>query len=245
MATVPSDDVKRRAIQLQAGQSRRLVLFIFLGFILAVLLSLKLGADVVVNDPSETSWLWQAVKMFAWSLIPWTVLLVFAWFSVFRRTSGAEAVFEKNAEAMALMNSGHREEAGKILQTLVRGPRVLAAEVSLNRARLSIEQQRMVDAQVILEKLLEQKSPSAEFTVSLLAVTAEYPRVAGRTGERRAVSFDHAVELCSNPARKGALVYAETLLRLRRGAAKLVAEMPDEEWFSAEGALLRRRRSNA
>jgi tetratricopeptide (TPR) repeat protein len=234
-STTPTDEVKRSAVHLEVSQSRRLFLLILLGFVMAVLLSIKAGFDVIVDNGSELSWLWQALRMFAWSLIPWLGLLFITYVTVVRRTKGADEVVEKNAQAVALMQAGEREAAAKIFQELSRTPKLLRAEVSLNRARLFIEQQRFVDALVILEKLLDEKSPSVDFSVAVLAAHAEHQALAGdlQLGEQ---SYDRAVELAA-PARKGSLLYVETLMRLRRGAWKLVTEMPDAEWFSAEGAL--------
>jgi tetratricopeptide (TPR) repeat protein len=230
-----NDDVKRAALERELLLGRRMVAIIFCGFVLAVLLSVKAGCDAIVNDPNETSWLWQALKMFGWSLAPWAGLLIFAFLAVFRNTRGTRAILEKNNEALALMQSGQREAAGKLFQEISRGPKLLSAEVNLNRARLFIEQQRMVDAQVVLEKLLEQKTAAGNFAVSILAVHAEHQALLGELAGAEQ-SYDQAIEL-GNRARKGELVYVEALLRLRRAAYKLVADMPDEEWYCAEGSL--------
>jgi tetratricopeptide (TPR) repeat protein len=98
-----------------------------------------------------------------------------------------------------------------------------------------VYQQNYDEAKSALAKLSADKNLDADFRLSVDQIRAEVYAIVGDLELAEKV-YDQAASRIS-PARRGQLALANLLIHLRRGAFKHVVEMPDEEWYCAEGAF--------
>jgi tetratricopeptide (TPR) repeat protein len=200
--------------------ARFIVIFIIIGFVGSLFLTTPTA--LTYFDPKG---------MVFWMPI---ILLIATWIvigaGVMAFTRRQKTFLEANDSALALMESGRYTEAEAALQKLLRRmPR--EAILRYNMAILCMRQGHFQRAFGILGELPRSAGKLREFLIpvayaSLHALASELD-----VAEQ---AYDEASDLVNNE-RQGMLAVTRAVLALRRGAYKIVAEMPQDEWFAAEG----------
>ena len=199
---------------------RMIVIFIIVGFV----------GSLFLTTPTALMY-FQPVGLVFWMPM---ILLIATWIVIgalaMAATRRNKPLLDGGDNALALMESGRFAESETAFQKLIRrAPR--EPMLRYNLAILCMRQGQFQRAFGILGELPRTSLKLRDFMLpvayaSLHALSSEL--------EVAEQAYDEASDAVSSE-RQGMLAAARCVIALRRGAFKIVAEMPQAEWFAAEG----------
>jgi tetratricopeptide (TPR) repeat protein len=203
--------------------SRSLFIIIILGFVMAIFFGTRAHRLPSAPQPAETSGLlfWLSVVLGALCLL--LGLLVYV---LLRRNFALDA---ENQKGLALLESGRLDEAEIVFDSLMKkhqGNWIMKN----NLAVVAIRQGRFDHASQLLKECSEVKQIPK---LPLIPMQLAYLHALNSELDVAEQTYDEALKL--TPAEQsGYLAMPNALITVRRGAYKLLAEVPAEEWFAAE-----------